>query len=235
MPGGAHDYMRAWEPEEDALILKLVGEIGTKWKTINKNLVNRTTSSVRNRYARIKRGEKLIQEGAALKNRCHACGEIKRGHICKAKLRDGAAKLALPVAPATPVQPGASSSSDAAAPAAAALPVSQLVTHGVSVESKQSEEGEPSVPLVLKDLFPNDSKALEEAKEWMKDRKDSSLVAGHLASLSQAVEAQVKSMRNPLPLPPEFLPALKVTMPLSSYLASQARKGALERGDAQAQ
>ena len=73
--------MRAWEPEEDALILKLVGEVGTKWKTINKSLVNRTTASVRNRYARIKRGEKLIEEGAALKNRCHACGEIKRGHV----------------------------------------------------------------------------------------------------------------------------------------------------------
>ena len=207
--------MRAWEPEEDLLILKLVEEFGTKWATVQKSFTNRSVASIRNRYFRTKKGIQLVEEGAILKNKCHACGQLKRGHICKVKLGDARVVEATirsvdPVDPVDPIDP----------PAA---PV--LKTQGLSTEKKgPTEEAEPNVPLVLKDLFPNDSKAMEQARKWMKDRKNPTLVAGHLASLSAAVESQVKSMQNPLPLPPEFFPASKVTVPLSVYLASQAKK-----------
>lgn len=44
---------------------------------------------MRNRWQRIEKGRKLREEGSNLKNRCHACGEPKRGHICYAKMRGG--------------------------------------------------------------------------------------------------------------------------------------------------
>lgn len=46
-------------------------------------------SSVRNRWQRIEKGRKLREDGTELKNRCHACGQPKRGHICSAKLNGG--------------------------------------------------------------------------------------------------------------------------------------------------
>ena len=30
MPGGAHENMRAWDPEEDQIILSMVAKIGCK-------------------------------------------------------------------------------------------------------------------------------------------------------------------------------------------------------------
>ena len=51
-------------------------------------LCGRTVSSVRNRWQRIEKGRKLREDGVEMKNRCHACGQPKRGHICTAKLRD---------------------------------------------------------------------------------------------------------------------------------------------------
>ena len=89
MPGGAHENMKAWEPEEDHMIMMMVQTEGPKWKQIVKKLPGRTVSSVRNRYQRIEKGRKLREEGTELKNRCHACGQPKRGHICQAKMRGG--------------------------------------------------------------------------------------------------------------------------------------------------
>lgn len=89
MPGGAHENMKAWEPEEDQIIMEMVNTEGPKWKSIVTRLPGRTVSSVRNRWQRIEKGRKLREEGVDLKNRCHACGEPKRGHICKAKMRGG--------------------------------------------------------------------------------------------------------------------------------------------------
>ena len=44
---------------------------------------------MRNRYQRIEKGRRLREEGSELKNRCHACGQPKRGHICSAKVKGG--------------------------------------------------------------------------------------------------------------------------------------------------
>ena len=42
MPGGAHEFMKAWDPEEDQIILEMVQAEGPKWKQIVKRLPGRT-------------------------------------------------------------------------------------------------------------------------------------------------------------------------------------------------
>ncbi|EOD07964.1 hypothetical protein EMIHUDRAFT_217991 [Emiliania huxleyi CCMP1516] len=97
MTGGVHEHMRAWEPEEDRTILRLLGELGPKWSRIVLSLPGacaplasrkhrRSVSSVRNRWQRIEKGRKLREAGHASKNRCQRCGAPKRGHVCLAKL-----------------------------------------------------------------------------------------------------------------------------------------------------
>ncbi|EOD40229.1 hypothetical protein EMIHUDRAFT_446796 [Emiliania huxleyi CCMP1516] len=91
MTGGVHEHMRAWEPEEDLTILRLLGEcaqsgLGPNWSRIAVSLPGRTVSSVRNRWQRIEKGRKLREAGHAFKNRCQRCGAPKRGHVCLAKL-----------------------------------------------------------------------------------------------------------------------------------------------------
>ena len=89
MPGGAHENMKAWSPEEDTLIIAMHESEGPKWSKIVQRLPGRTVSSVRNRWQRIEKGRKLREAGVESKNRCHACGQPKRGHVCYAKLNGG--------------------------------------------------------------------------------------------------------------------------------------------------
>jgi len=90
MPGGHHEHMKAWDPEEDHSILEMVTREGTKWSSIVSHLPGRSVASVRNRYQRIEKGRKLREQGSSLiKNRCHMCNQPKRGHICYAKMRGG--------------------------------------------------------------------------------------------------------------------------------------------------
>ena len=87
MPGGVHEHMRAWEPEEDQLIIRLLNELGPKWSKIVEQLPGRSVSSVRNRWQRIDKGNKLREAGKESKNRCQQCGKPKRGHVCLARLQ----------------------------------------------------------------------------------------------------------------------------------------------------
>ena len=59
MPGGVHEYMKAWDPEEDQIILEMLDTLGPKWSKIVQRLPGRTVSSVRNRWQRIDKGRKL--------------------------------------------------------------------------------------------------------------------------------------------------------------------------------
>jgi len=86
MPGGMHEHMRAWDPEEDRLILECMSDFGPRWSRIVKRLPGRTISSVRNRWQRIDKGRKQTELGATSKNRCQNCGEPKRGHVCFARM-----------------------------------------------------------------------------------------------------------------------------------------------------
>lgn len=89
MPGGAHENMKAWAPEEDHIILEMHEHEGPKWSKIVQRLPGRTISSVRNRWQRIEKGRKLREQGKESKNKCHSCGQLKRGHVCYAKMRGG--------------------------------------------------------------------------------------------------------------------------------------------------
>ena len=63
MPGGKHENMQAWSPEEDTIILDMHTQLGPMWSKIVKQLPGRTVSSVRNRWQRIEKGRK--QRGRA--------------------------------------------------------------------------------------------------------------------------------------------------------------------------
>ena len=89
MPGGEHENMQAWSPEEDTIILEMHSQLGPLWSQIVRQLPGRTVSSVRNRWQRIEKGRKQREAGIVSKNRCHACGQPKRGHVCLAKLGGG--------------------------------------------------------------------------------------------------------------------------------------------------
>ena len=84
--GGKHQNMQAWSPEEDTVILDMHIELGPSWSKIVQWLPGRNVSSVRNRWQRIEKGRKQREAGVPSKNRCHACGLPKRGHVCQAKL-----------------------------------------------------------------------------------------------------------------------------------------------------
>tara|TARA_B110001452_G_scaffold139879_1_gene116249 strand:+ start:1304 stop:2326 length:1023 start_codon:yes stop_codon:yes gene_type:complete len=88
MPGGVHEYMKAWDPEEDQIILEMLDTLGPKWSKIVQRLPGRTVSSVRNRWQRIDKGRKLRESGQQSKNRCQQCGKPKRGHVCMARLKN---------------------------------------------------------------------------------------------------------------------------------------------------
>ena len=100
MPGGVHEHMRAWEPEEDQLIIRLLNELGPKWSKIVEQLPGRSVSSVRNRWQRIDKGNKLREAGKESKNRCQQCGKPKRGHVCPYQPR----VVKDPTAPAVPTR-----------------------------------------------------------------------------------------------------------------------------------
>lgn len=78
--------MVAWNPDDDLKIIELHKTMGPRWSTIAARFPGRTVSSIRNRFLRLSAGTKLREEGKITKNRCQACGEPKRGHICKVKL-----------------------------------------------------------------------------------------------------------------------------------------------------
>ena len=63
MPGGVHEFMKAWEPEEDQIIMEMLERLGPKWSKIVQRLPGRTVSSVRNRWQRIDKGRRLREAG----------------------------------------------------------------------------------------------------------------------------------------------------------------------------
>ncbi|KAL1512072.1 hypothetical protein AB1Y20_005345 [Prymnesium parvum] len=83
---GKQDNMMAWQPQDDVKIMQLHHSLGPRWSLIAANFPGRTVSSVRNRYIRLHAGARIRDAGHITKNRCHACGKPKRGHICQARL-----------------------------------------------------------------------------------------------------------------------------------------------------
>lgn len=79
--------MRAWNPEEDRLIIEMISTNGPRWSNIVKMLPGRTISSVRNRWQRIQKGRRMMRDGIGSKSRCQWCGQPKSGHVCFARMR----------------------------------------------------------------------------------------------------------------------------------------------------
>lgn len=79
--------MVAWQPEDDLQVMSLHSEHGPQWSRIASLLRGgRTVASVRNRFLRVQSAKKLREKGGITRNRCHLCGEPKRGHICTKKI-----------------------------------------------------------------------------------------------------------------------------------------------------
>lgn len=93
-----------WTPEEDQIILEVVSREGPKWTRVLQRLPGRTIPSIRNRWQRMENGRKMRESGIESKNRCHACGLPRRGHVCLAKLGSGSPR------PSVTAAQGASSS-----------------------------------------------------------------------------------------------------------------------------
>jgi len=150
MPGGAHGHAKQWEPEEDLLIIEYHGKLGPKWKDIAERLPGRSVASVRNRHQRIEKGRKLREDGFETKNRCHRCGEPRRGHTCKAKL----AEVAIPgVDDQAGTNPLLLTNQGPAAPAAAAfaaLPIPPPPFVSVATAPPSLHLPEPGDPLSLR-------------------------------------------------------------------------------------
>lgn len=78
--------IKAWEPEEDRIILALIAKIGPRWSKIVKHLKGRTTASARNRWQRIEKGRRQREKGGMVPHqRCSKCGLVRRGHVCEAR------------------------------------------------------------------------------------------------------------------------------------------------------
>ena len=76
--------MTTWTFYETGILLELINVHGSAWNTIAKKIKTRlnrnvTASSVRNRVQRIG-----CRVNKARKQRCAACGELRRGHVCRA-------------------------------------------------------------------------------------------------------------------------------------------------------
>jgi len=91
-PGGRHESMRIFGPEEAALVHELVEAHAPRWTYIAKLVSEkmnqpRTAASIRNYYKRFQASKKIAERDMDSKklNRCQLCGQIKRGHVCTGK------------------------------------------------------------------------------------------------------------------------------------------------------
>lgn len=84
-PGGKHENMEHWTPDEDNLLQRLNQEHPKQWKVISDKMVEvghaRTHASCRNRLLRREKGKVACKAGDTMQ-RCQRCGQPRRGHIC---------------------------------------------------------------------------------------------------------------------------------------------------------
>jgi len=84
-PSTASGTARSWMAEEDERLIAAIEEHGSSWRKVAVQVGGgRTEAMCRNRHQRM---QQVNQEDFKGRNRCTACGEIKRGHSCQATLR----------------------------------------------------------------------------------------------------------------------------------------------------
>lgn len=89
-PGGKHENMRTYTPEEAQMVMDLVEAHAPRWTLIAKLISDatgctRTAASVRNYHKRFRTSKAIAESGVGVKklNKCQICGQVKRGHICR--------------------------------------------------------------------------------------------------------------------------------------------------------
>jgi hypothetical protein len=72
--------------ENDILLLRVHDYVDSrgrpKWAAVAKGLPGRTAQEARCRYRRISDAETRRKRGESFRNKCHTCGQLRRGHVC---------------------------------------------------------------------------------------------------------------------------------------------------------
>lgn len=76
-----------WDLEENAILLRRVKEQTDsrgrpRWAHVAKGLPGRTPQEARCRYRRITDAQARRERGERFRNKCHVCGQSRRGHVC---------------------------------------------------------------------------------------------------------------------------------------------------------
>lgn len=122
----------AWTVEESDELEKWINQLGNKWEDISEKL-NRTPSSCRNRWQRIMKGRKYIEQGV-FKQRCSRCGAPRRGHVCGVLKPLSGNETHIPPPPPSPIcdtRPSSPPPHEPPAPPPSVAPASPLLQGGV--------------------------------------------------------------------------------------------------------
>lgn len=97
-----------WTYDENDILLMRVQEYidsrgRPRWAQVAKGLPGRTAQEARCRYRRISDAELRRKRGESFRNKCHTCGQLRRGHVCPGVTVESRA-LKLAAAQATEVQ-----------------------------------------------------------------------------------------------------------------------------------
>jgi len=72
--------------ENDILLMRVRDYVDSrgrpKWAAVAKGLPGRTAQEARCRYRRISDAETRRKRGESFRNKCHTCGQLRRGHVC---------------------------------------------------------------------------------------------------------------------------------------------------------
>jgi hypothetical protein len=96
-----------WTLDENEILLMRVRECidsrgRPKWAAVAKGLPGRTAQEARCRFRRISDADTRRKKGESFRNRCHTCGQLRRGHVCPGvTVASRNAKLAAARAPET--------------------------------------------------------------------------------------------------------------------------------------
>ena len=76
-----------WTYDENCVLLMRVREYvdsrgRPKWAQVAKGLPGRTAQEARCRYRRVSDAETRRKRGESFRNKCHTCGQTRRGHVC---------------------------------------------------------------------------------------------------------------------------------------------------------
>ena len=100
-----------WTYDENGVLLMRVHEYvdsrgRPRWAQVAKGLPGRTAQEARCRYRRISDAETRRKRGESFRNKCHTCGQTRRGHVCPGVTiasRDAKLAAARPPEPQRPV------------------------------------------------------------------------------------------------------------------------------------